>query len=247
MAKDGQSPDAGLNQGKDAGRPKDREAPGGVSAGPKDAGLSGSVAHANKNLRNKTLKGAVDPCQKEKDKIELVELVEIVKRTDEGVVVGAAPESKKLKKVATRTDKSDDGSYKQYINIDKDVDGASKRHPEYGDYIELRARVKWVSGDKGLTGGKVYWKFKLEAGDGRPPSKPAETVGFWGLAEWVSSTDRDGWTEAVQFYFTKHVDSSYAGDKFTIFLRQMRIAQASRRVRCCKQDPIRCGGSLGMR
>src|SRR5689334_12999383 len=80
-------------------------------------------------------------CPLAKKKVTLVELVEVVTRSTEGVVTGAGSASAKLKTMTDRADKSGD-TYKQYINIGKDVEGADKRHPEHDRYIELKARIE---------------------------------------------------------------------------------------------------------
>jgi hypothetical protein len=151
-------------------------------------------------------------CPLEKKKITLVELVEVVTRGTEGVVTGAGSASGKLKTATDRSDKNGD-AYKQYINIDKDVEGADKRHPEYARYIEVKARIE-VEGDS-LAGKSVKFSYDLVKGTSRPATltgAPAE--GFdspGGAATSTGTTDDEGWTGTVKFYL-----SQYAGDQFKI-------------------------------
>lgn len=150
---------------------------------------------------------------KKKNKVTLIELVEVVARSPEGTVTGAAPASGKMANKATRGDKNGAG-YKQYINLDKDLEGAPKRHPEYGRYVEVKARVE--STDGVLSGHSVTFSFELVAkGKARPATltgAPAEGFGAeGGAATESSSTDAEGWTGTVKFYL-----SQYAGDQFKI-------------------------------
>lgn len=159
------------------------------------------------------------PCKKcKKKKIRLVELIEVVTRKGKGLVgvEGAAPKPKDMKEVVQRTDKDDANTYKQYINLNKDLDGKDKRHFEYGRYIELRARVEWETGKKEkLNGRKVIWRFEMVQGQYRPALlKGGEKEGFsspGGKQQHISSTYGQGWTEVVRFYL-----SQYAGDSFKI-------------------------------
>lgn len=161
---------------------------------------------------------------KQKKKIKLVEVVEVVTRAgNEGTVVGATPESKEKKKLVDRTATS--GVYKQFINLDKDIEGADKRHPEFGRYIELKARVEWEDGKKkDLADKEVHWSFDIVKGKDR--NKYLKT-GLTDIVEkengyfengkgpkkdtFVSTTDDKGWTNKVVKFFL----SQYGGDKFT--------------------------------
>src|SRR6187397_697831 len=83
--------------------------------------------------------GATQTCPLKKP--HLVELIEVVARSPLGTVVGAGAASAKLDTKTTRAAKHG-ASYKQYVNLGKDIDGADKRHPEYARPVELRARVE---------------------------------------------------------------------------------------------------------
>src|SRR5438046_1703475 len=50
---------------------------------------------------------------------------------------------------------------KQYVNLDDETDPAVP-HPEFGQYIGLKARLKWKDGDpnRSLAGKVVYWSAK---------------------------------------------------------------------------------------
>ena len=170
----------------------------GVPPGPKDAGLAGGVTSANKNLGNKSVGSQKQPCPL-KDKIKLVELVEVVihkgKQTTQPVK-----------------------GRKQYINLDDKFD-PNKPHPEYGRCIRLKARVEWVSGDKSrsLAGEKVYWYSKADSNNrDRAKLKGEQKDGFGSPGSTktkdASTTDKKGWTPVMQFYL-----SLYGGDKFEIF------------------------------
>ena len=147
-----------------------------------------------------------DPPSTKKKKVTLVDLVEVVTRSAEGVVGGAAYSSSKLKTIVTRSDQNG-GAYKQFINLKKDLEGAAKRHPEYENYIEFRARV--VCEGVPLSGHPV--KFSYEMTDG--PQRPAKLAGhgFSGGKTIKAQTDGEGWTSVVRFTL-----SSYAGDQFKI-------------------------------
>jgi hypothetical protein len=152
-------------------------------------------------------------------KFKLVELVEVVERGGAlGTVGGAAQGSALLPKHVDRTEKAG-ACWKQFINLGKDIDGAAQRHPENGRFIELRARIEWVSGDKtrSLSGKNVKWKVTVtkHAGAGRPASfaVDAEKEGIGGtngLLEKTTSTDDKGWTSV-----RVHV-SQYAGDQLSV-------------------------------
>jgi hypothetical protein len=99
---------------------------------------------------------------------------------------------------------------RHYVNLDPgDVHGTHKHR--YGRYIALRAQVAWRDGTctDSLAGQQVKWTFAARPSNlGGPPSyvthKANESVGFSWYAFCVStvttSTDGDGWTEAVYFY-----------------------------------------------
>lgn len=147
-------------------------------------------------------------------KPHLVELVEVVARSPLGVVVGAGAASGKLATKTTRSDKNG-GNYKQYINLDKDIDGADKRHPEHDRYVELRARIE---GGGSLAGQTVRFSCTKTDGPDRPAGMTALTGsaahGFGsagGDATTDTSTDAEGWTGTVSFYL-----SQYAGDSFEV-------------------------------
>ena len=147
-------------------------------------------------------------------KPHLVEVVEVVARSPLGVVVGAGAASGKLATKTTRTDKNG-GLFKQFINLDKDIDGADKRHPEYGRAVELRARIE---GGGSLAGQTVKFTCTKTDGPDRPTGMTALTGGAahgfgsaGGDESATASTDAEGWTGTVEFHL-----SQYAGDSFEI-------------------------------
>ena len=149
-------------------------------------------------------------------RITLVELVEVVTLGSLGYVDGAAGTSTKLAKVATRSD-TKDGAYQQFVNLDKDLEGADKRHPEFGRWFELRARVEWQ--DKGktdsLAGKKVFFEMTVAGAPHRPArlsGAPQEGFGSGG-GGWklTSSTDAEGWTPSIRVFV-----SQYGGDKIKV-------------------------------
>jgi hypothetical protein len=165
----------------------------------------------------------VPPEKEAPQTFKLAEVIEFVKRSTEGSVAGAAAActSGAYPQLVERTAK-DGAAYKQYINLAKDLEGASKVRPEYGRYIELRARIEWASGDKSrsLAGKKVHWSYTIEkhSGGKRPDAlNGSQKAGFTranGSDTLVSSTDAAGWTAPVKFYLTQ-----YAGDRFTVFVQ----------------------------
>ncbi|MCC6533905.1 MAG: hypothetical protein IT531_15250 [Burkholderiales bacterium] len=149
-------------------------------------------------------------------KIDLVEFVEVVARSPLGTVEGAGKTSSKLKNTTTRSDKNG-GEYKQFINIDKDIEGAPKRHPEYARYVDVRARIE---GDGALAGKQVKFRYELTAGKDRPAGLAGSTKEGFGAAgssdTHIGGTDEEGWTDTVAFYL-----SQYAGDKFKLFAQAL--------------------------
>ncbi|MDE2083065.1 MAG: hypothetical protein KGI90_17090 [Burkholderiales bacterium] len=147
-------------------------------------------------------------------KPHLVELIEVVARSPLGTVVGAGAASGRLPTKTTRTDKNG-AAYQQFINLGKDIDGADKRHPEYGRPVELRARVE---GEGSLAGLGVRFRFVLTKGAKRPDGlagAPQEGFGSAGGGDTTTaSTDAEGWTETVQFHL-----SQYAGDQYEVYAR----------------------------
>ena len=154
----------------------------------------------------------VQKCKPSPPKVTLLELVEVVRRGDEGVVTGAGDASPKLATLTARSAKNG-GAFKQYINLDKDVEGAGKRHPDYGRYVEVKARLTCVNGP--ISGHAVTFSYSLTPGPVRPANMTggvAEGFGALGGAKTTtSSSDAEGWTGTVRFYL-----SQYAGDQFTI-------------------------------
>lgn len=148
-----------------------------------------------------------------KDKIKLVELVEVVTQDEEKWVSSAGMNTTKIAKSIGRTAK-DGPDYKQYINLDKDLEGQNKRHPDYGRLIELKARVEWKdkpAKTEGLGGHTVYFSSELTKGNKRPAAMDNnEKEGFEGGAS--LQTNADGWTPVLRFRL-----SMYGGDKFKIF------------------------------
>ncbi len=106
-------------------------------------------------------------------------------------------------------------SRRQYINLDGTVDAANP-HPEYGRFIQLKARVEWVSGDKSksLIGQTVYWYSTSGAGNKSGLAGTAQE-GFGSAGGGIKATSSvesgDGWTSVMQFYL-----SQYGGDEFYV-------------------------------
>jgi len=146
-----------------------------------------------------------------KEKVTLVEIVEVVARSPEGVVTGATAESAKMPTKTARTAKNG-AAFKQYINIDKDVEGSSKRQPECGRYVEVKARIVCEGGS--AAGKQVEFSYTNTPAAGRPALTGAYLEGFGsagGPPTTQASTDAEGWTPTVKFYL-----SQYAGDQFKI-------------------------------
>jgi len=176
------------------------------------------------------LGGAVIPVEAApNDRIVLDEFVEIVDRGGNwGVVKDPGPESSEENRqtLETRTDKNGN-NYKQYINLDKDVDGEDHRHPEYGQYITFRARVKWEDADRNesnesLQGKLVFFTYTRKNGKGRPSqlANNNQKDGFGDSLDGVKSapttpqgyeTEENGWTPVIKFYLSR-----YGGDEFEI-------------------------------
>ena len=174
---------------------------------------------SNKRKARKKPKGKCKPTRK----IRLVEMIEVVTRQSKGVfatkdvegaVVGARPKSRKKKTLVTRKETNLD-CYKQYVNLPKNIDGRNKRHPEYGRYVELRARVEWDDRSKdGLQGKRVIWRHTHFTATDRPNLRKNAKEGFGGsggLGQLETTTGKDGWTRVVKFYL-----SSYGGDEFSV-------------------------------
>lgn len=162
----------------------------------------------------KSTGSAVAHCEKTpEDIIELVELVEVVTQGTEKWVSGPGSSTKKIAATVARTAK-DGGDYKQYINLDRDLEGQAKRHPENGRVIELKARIKWEDPtvSKSLAGHTVYFSYELTNGAGRPAIMHADEKEGFGTQDTTSSvTNADGWTSVIPFTL-----SMYGGDKFKI-------------------------------
>ena len=154
----------------------------------------------------------VDPPKPVQNKAILSEFVEVVNRGVEGVVTGPGSASPNLPTHLNRQDKNL-GLYKQYINIvDKDLEGQEKRHPEYGRYIEIKARVT-VDG-KPKAGESVVFSYTFKRGDYCPTLLGTDTEGFesaGGPSLHIATTGQDGWTPTIKFYL-----SAYAGDYFDL-------------------------------
>lgn len=160
-----------------------------------------------------------DNPKKEVQKFKLVELIEVVHRPGLGTVVGAASAATSgVPKNTDRTDK-DSANFKQFINLGKEIEGPNKKHPEYGRYVELRARIEWVSGDKSksLANKKVHWLYEMtpHSSAKRPANLDGtQNPGFGsenGSKTLISDTDAAGWTPIVKFYL-----SQYGGDQFIL-------------------------------
>ena len=173
---------------------------------------------------------------------ELIELVEVVTQNPvmkwvKGPAMATA-DAATLPNNVERTDKSG-ANFKQYINLDPDLEGAAKRHPEYGRVIQFRARVKQTNGNtdqlagvtvdfsytrtdgpaRTNTGTNPVWALPLPPPVGTPAGQPGptgtENEGFsnWGGAKTANaSTDAKGWTTTPVSFFV----SQYGGDSFEI-------------------------------
>jgi hypothetical protein len=169
----------------------------------------------------------IEPPKKETPVVyDIVELVEIINQDKEKWVKGAAMATGEIADSVSRNDK-DGSDYKQYVNIDQDLEGTAKRHPEYGRKIVFKARIKQTSGEKKLNG--IWVKFTSKKTDGPNKTNPGGTdpdvwsdsrlVGYQkegfnnpsGYDERIATTDDKGWTAPVSFYL-----SAYAGDKFEL-------------------------------
>lgn len=177
--------------------------------------LNDARKDADQNFPDKPVGDAKQPCAQKK-RIKLVELVEVCERDSEGVVIGPGTASAKKPTLVTRTDKAG-ADYKQYVNLNQDLEGKPKRHPEYGRKVLLRARVEWAEAcSDPLTGRQVQFTLTtVEKAKGRP--EPLETADQEGLGSaggkptQVVGTDKDGWTSLVTLWV-----SAYAGDRFSV-------------------------------
>jgi hypothetical protein len=136
-------------------------------------------------------------------KVRIVELVEVIN---------------KGKGYETVTRAAQDGVYRQYINLGKEIEGRKDPHPEYGPYFTVRAKIEWTDKKKKdpFTGWKVKFIAELEKGDKRPANLDTEAR-KWGFDS-EGGHDKidqvvgdDGSTGAVTFYV-----SQYGGDKFRL-------------------------------
>lgn len=156
-----------------------------------------------------------DPPKPVENKAVLVEFIEVVNRGVEGVVTGAGPASSILPTCVERSD-IQKGFYKQFINVtDKDLEGTSKRHPEYGRYIEVKARV--TLNGKPKAGESVEFSYTRQAGEFCPLLLTQDKQGFdhpGSPPTLIQTTGGDGWTKTVRFYL-----SAYAGDYFELFAK----------------------------
>lgn len=164
------------------------------------------------------------------DEYELVDLIEVVTQDVEKFVKGAADETTDTMLVTQSVERTDkDGAVsKQYINLDPQLEGAAKCHPEYGRVLRFRARVRQKDGKKDkLAGVKVVFKRnrvdgpnRAEPGGGEPSIwstlnlTAAKQDGFTapgGAAETSSVIDANGWTSAFELHL-----SEFAGDQFGV-------------------------------
>jgi hypothetical protein len=164
------------------------------------------------------------------DAFTLVDLIEVVTQNVEKFVKGAADETTDTTLVTQSVERKDKAGavFKQYINLDPQLEGAAKCHPEYGRVIRFRGRVVQNDGKKDrLSGVKVVFKRQRVDGPNRTDpggSEPAvfSTVGLTaaqqdgftapgGAGETSSVTDANGWTSAVELHL-----SEFAGDQFSV-------------------------------
>lgn len=172
-------------------------------------------------------------------KIQLVELLESREGDiDWGVVKDPGPDAKLGAGITWVTrDAKDGNNYKQYINLPKgavDPANAGNSHPDYDQYITLRARVRWEDANRhaeSLAGRKVRFTYtRKKDGKGRPDSLESEGLnsqkdGFGHLIDvaktpfTVVDTGQGGWTPEVRFYLSK-----YGGDQFEIHAQAIVVS-----------------------
>ena len=177
---------------------------------------------ADSNFSNRPVGKTQTPCPKVE--YELVELVEVVTQDKEKWVKGAGMDTTEISDKLERTEKDGSG-FKQYINLDKDLEGQSKRHPEYGREITFKVRVKQKDGktDK-LAGVKIKFSNKCTKAGNRanPDSKiwsdanltGDQKHGFGsknGNTTEIAQTNDKGWAGPVSYFV-----SMYGGDQFEI-------------------------------
>lgn len=185
---------------------------------PKAKALSGAGKAAEKKPAAKGVKSPCKKCEEAMKKVKLVELVEVVKQGDMKSVEGAGGVSSKLKGSVKRKDKNG-SAWKQYINLKKGVEDPNKPKPEYGRWIEVRARIDWENPNPDpLPSKTIHFAVATTKGDGRPNNlagTPKEGFGLAGGPEKTTATTKsDGWTDPVKFYL-----SQYGGDQFTVRAR----------------------------
>ncbi|MCP4342501.1 MAG: hypothetical protein GY799_27380 [Desulfobulbaceae bacterium] len=176
---------------------------------------------------SKTKGGSVSSAKQKCPEVKylLADFVEVVTQTEEKWVKGAAKDltdTSVIKNNIVRQADAD-GNFRQYINIDRDVEGVAKRHPEYGRMITFRARVKRKDGKtEKLAGVKVVFSSKCVKAANRATADAkiwadsnltrGQKDGFGskgGVAEKVVVTDAKGWTSQVSYFV-----SQYAGDQY---------------------------------
>lgn len=173
---------------------------------------------------NQTHNFTVSPYHRILPKIEydIVEIVEIVDQDKIKWVKGVGMDTAQIEEFVERNDKDGD-DFKQYINIEQDIEGKNLRHPEYGRIVILKARIIQKSGPENLSDVKVVFNYEKTHG----PNK--ENADVWitgkeltgdqkegftkpnGEKTKTVKTDTEGWTEPVSFFVSK-----YGGDKFEI-------------------------------
>ena len=156
----------------------------------------------------------IDPPKPVQNKATLAEFIEVVNRAGQGsiVVTGAGPTSNSLTQHLVRQDKHGQ-FFKQFININKDVEGLANSRAEYGRYIEIKAKV--TLDGKPKAGEAVIFSYIRHAGEFSPVLMSEEKEGFYhngGPATCSAITGHDGWTNTEVFYL-----SAYAGDCFELF------------------------------
>ncbi len=161
---------------------------------------------------------------------EIVELVEVVTQGSEKWVKGAAmncSDSGVFPASVERKDK-DGSNFKQFINLDHDLEGTDKRHPEYGRVITFKAKIRQKNDatDK-LAGISVDFGYKRT--DGPDRTNPGGTdPDIWsgtdltgdqkdgfssagGSDKITVKTDGKGWTSEVSLYLSK-----FGGDQYEV-------------------------------
>lgn len=167
----------------------------------------------------------------------LADFVEVVTQDDDKWVKGATetPNDTSIFNGAfERTDKDKNKNFKQYINLERDCEQQTHRHPEYGRKITFKARIERKDKESEALGGKSIL-FQYECKKAKNRESPDETIwqeadeaagyhlgdltggqkeGFGSMNGDLTTTavtGDDGWTGEISFY-----TSQYGGDQYII-------------------------------